>query len=142
MQKWKGGGGEIRREWVQSKPFQDYPKNKTIQVCCIWTFDEVSSHACRKVLPEESGHCTLFVVEYLHANQPHLVLFSAVQTMGDYLVDNEARVRDVELLTGLHFFPALPFTQAVAMRTYLPSGLWPLLSLWVGGGGRGASTLS
>ena len=49
-----------------------------------------------------------------------------LQTMGDYLVDNEARVRDVELLTDLHFFPSLPFSQAVAVRTYLPSGLWPL----------------
>lgn len=46
------------------------------------------------------------------------------QTVYDYLVDNEARVRDAELLTGLQFFPELPFTQAVAMRTYLPSGLW------------------
>ncbi|KAK7482275.1 hypothetical protein BaRGS_00026518 [Batillaria attramentaria] len=46
------------------------------------------------------------------------------QSVEEYLVDNEARVRDVELITGLQFFPGLPFTQAVAMRTYLPSGLW------------------
>ncbi|KAL8580376.1 hypothetical protein ACOMHN_037475 [Nucella lapillus] len=48
------------------------------------------------------------------------------QSVEAYLVDNEARVRDVELITGLHFFPALPFPQAVALRTFLPSGLWPL----------------
>ncbi|KAK7100774.1 uncharacterized protein [Littorina saxatilis] len=48
------------------------------------------------------------------------------QTPEEYLIDNEARVRDVELITELQFFPDLLFSQAVAMRTYLPSGLWPL----------------
>ncbi|PVD23081.1 hypothetical protein C0Q70_16343 [Pomacea canaliculata] len=50
------------------------------------------------------------------------------QSALQYLEDNEARVRDVELITGFQFFPAIPFTQAVAMRTYLPSGLWEISS--------------
>ncbi|XP_056017946.1 uncharacterized protein LOC125670329 isoform X2 [Ostrea edulis] len=42
----------------------------------------------------------------------------------DYLSDNEARVRDVELITGLEFFTELPVDSAIRTRTYLPSGLW------------------
>lgn len=57
-------------------------------------------------------------------NASYFHLQSALQ----YLEDNEARVRDVELITGFQFFPAIPFTQAVAMRTYLPSGLWEISS--------------
>ncbi|KAJ8305988.1 hypothetical protein KUTeg_016533 [Tegillarca granosa] len=41
-----------------------------------------------------------------------------------YLSNNEARVRDVEWLSGLQFYTSIDNKIAVKLRTYLPSGLW------------------
>lgn len=47
-----------------------------------------------------------------------------LQSPDDYLSDNEARVRDVEIVTGLEFFTGLAFDSAIRTRTYLPRGVW------------------
>lgn len=47
-----------------------------------------------------------------------------LQSPDDYLSDNDARVRDVEIVTGLEFFTGLAFDSAIRTRTYLPSGVW------------------
>ncbi|XP_078319808.1 uncharacterized protein LOC111119482 isoform X2 [Crassostrea virginica] len=47
-----------------------------------------------------------------------------MQSSKDYLGDNEARVRDVEIITGLEFFTSLSVDSAIRTRTYLPSGVW------------------
>ena len=45
-----------------------------------------------------------------------------------YLKHNTARVRDIELLTGLIFFNQLSSKQRVDVSTYLSVNLWPRLS--------------
>ncbi|XP_062607940.1 uncharacterized protein LOC134269752 isoform X1 [Saccostrea cucullata] len=55
---------------------------------------------------------------------PHIEKESNCLSVEAYLQDNEARVRDVELITGLEFFTNLPVDNSVRARTYLPSGLW------------------
>jgi hypothetical protein len=47
---------------------------------------------------------------------------SADQVTDNYLTDNEARIRDIELLTGLQFFTG--HKNHVLLRTFLPHGLW------------------
>ncbi|OWF35917.1 Ectonucleotide pyrophosphatase/phosphodiesterase family member 3 [Mizuhopecten yessoensis] len=51
--------------------------------------------------------------------------------LADYLKDNIARVRDVELLTGLNFFVEGRFSvsEAARLRTHLSEKLWPSQSL-------------
>lgn len=46
------------------------------------------------------------------------------------LRENVARVKDVEIATGLHFFSQLPISQAARLQTFLPTKVWdgsPLL---------------
>lgn len=40
------------------------------------------------------------------------------------LLENVARVRDVELLTGLNFFPGLDPALSARLRTHVPTALW------------------
>lgn len=55
---------------------------------------------------------------------PHIEKDTNCLSPDDYLSDNEARVRDVEIVTGLEFFTGLAFDSAIRTRTYLPSGVW------------------
>ena len=38
--------------------------------------------------------------------------------------DNAARMRDVELVTGLRFFPKIKAEDSVRLKTFLPESLW------------------
>ncbi|XP_074642804.1 venom phosphodiesterase 2-like [Tubulanus polymorphus] len=44
----------------------------------------------------------------------------------EYLLLNSARVRDVELLTGLLFYPKLPRYNTIRLQTFLLDSLWPV----------------
>ena len=46
----------------------------------------------------------------------------------NYIKYNVARVRDIELLTGLQFFPNMENTPRLRLDTYLQVGLWERLS--------------
>ncbi|XP_071118759.1 uncharacterized protein [Haliotis cracherodii] len=46
------------------------------------------------------------------------------QNATQYLLENEVRVRDVELLTGLEFFTNTPVESSAQLRTALPHTLW------------------
>lgn len=41
-----------------------------------------------------------------------------------YLKDNVARIRDIELLTGLRFMTSYEASTGARFRTYLPEELW------------------
>ena len=53
--------------------------------------------------------------------------------MDAYLKDNVARVRDIELLTGLIFFSRMNVSNATRLKTYLPVDIWPAEKLrkWI-----------
>ncbi|XP_053394488.1 uncharacterized protein LOC123525750 isoform X2 [Mercenaria mercenaria] len=51
---------------------------------------------------------------------PHLNHTTICKDIDTFLKENEARVRDVELLTGLGLLTAVPFDVAVRLRTFLP----------------------
>ncbi|CAH1773184.1 unnamed protein product [Owenia fusiformis] len=57
---------------------------------------------------------------------PHMNSTVNCYTMQDYLLDNGARLKDVELLTGLLFSPSMATSEAPQYRTFLPTSLWPL----------------
>ena len=46
----------------------------------------------------------------------------------NYIKNNVARVRDIELLTGLQFFPDLDNTPRLRLETHLDVGLWDRLT--------------
>ena len=48
----------------------------------------------------------------------------------EYIKNNVARVKDVELLTGLTFFPHLDSTARLRLNTHLAVGLWDRLT-WI-----------
>ena len=54
------------------------------------------------------------------------------QRADKYIQDNVARVRDIELLTGLQFLVSLPRGQAARLRTFLPEEIWKtdLVKAW------------
>ena len=49
------------------------------------------------------------------------ILFQRVQ---DFIAINEARVRDVEIITGLRFFTTLSVEDRVKLQISLPDGTW------------------
>lgn len=57
---------------------------------------------------------------------PHLVKqpCSKYQSSAQYLLENTARVRDIELLTGISFFSGLPPAEQARLKTISPSRLW------------------
>ncbi|WAR23185.1 PDE-like protein [Mya arenaria] len=63
-----------------------------------------------------------------HVNETHNCLPDK-----EYLINNVARVRDIEHLTGQRFFTALDVPLSARLRTYLPLDLWstPLITPWV-----------
>ena len=46
------------------------------------------------------------------------------QSSREYLIDNLARIRDVELLTGLNFLTANNTQEAIVTRTQIAQSLW------------------
>ncbi|XP_069126683.1 uncharacterized protein [Argopecten irradians] len=55
---------------------------------------------------------------------PHTDTINNCQSTEDYLVDNMARIRDIELLTDLEFFTELSVPDSISIRTFLPQRLW------------------
>ena len=52
-----------------------------------------------------------------------------LQAKDDYLLTNTARVRDVELLSGVNFFAERQWfseREALRWRTHIPTALWPV----------------
>lgn len=49
------------------------------------------------------------------------ILFQRVQ---DFIAINEARVRDVEIITGLRFFTTISVEDRVKLQISLPDGTW------------------
>ncbi|KAJ7386453.1 hypothetical protein OS493_008582 [Desmophyllum pertusum] len=49
---------------------------------------------------------------------------SKVQSTSNYLLENTARVRDIELLTGIKFFSGLPPAEQARLKTIPPVELW------------------
>ena len=56
-------------------------------------------------------------------------MYVCPQNVPTWMRKHVARVRDVELATGLTFFPGLDVAQAARLRTFLPTVLWPAHSL-------------
>lgn len=57
----------------------------------------------------------------MFTNRNLSILFQLVQ---DYIAINEARVRDVEIITGLRFFTNLSVEDRIKLQTSLPDGTW------------------
>lgn len=55
------------------------------------------------------------------ATNVHLLLFKRSDV---YLKDNVARIRDIELLTGLQFLTTFGFDNAARLRTFLAEDIW------------------
>ncbi|XP_060077671.1 uncharacterized protein LOC132557191 [Ylistrum balloti] len=55
---------------------------------------------------------------------PHTESITNCQTTEDYLEDNVARIKDIELLTDLEFYTKLSPLNSVSLQTFLPQGLW------------------
>ena len=53
-----------------------------------------------------------------------------VQTAERRLLENVARVRDIELLTGLRFFPDLDPALSAQLRTHRATSLWTKPGSW------------
>lgn len=51
-----------------------------------------------------------------------------MEGQANYIKNNVARVRDIELLTGLQFFPNLENTPRLRLDIHLQVGLWERLS--------------
>lgn len=67
--------------------------------------------------------CTLFICVWP---------FSDLQNWNVYLQKNVARLRDIELATGLQFLTSLERNAAARLRTYLPEKIWEtrLVEAW------------
>jgi len=46
------------------------------------------------------------------------------QSSDKYFLENTARVRDIELLTGIKFFSGLPPAEQARIKTIFPAELW------------------
>lgn len=46
------------------------------------------------------------------------------QSSSKYFLENTARVRDIELLTGVKFFSGLPLAEQARIKTISPVELW------------------
>lgn len=57
---------------------------------------------------------------------PHLISRPCrkSQSSSEYLLENTARVRDIELLTGINFFSGLPSGEQARLKTISPVELW------------------
>ncbi|XP_067141418.1 venom phosphodiesterase-like [Centruroides vittatus] len=75
--------------------------------------DDINIHNC---LPQNVD-----VISFL---LPHLPEPENCQSAEEYLLKHSARVKDVEILTGLRFFSSLPVFEEIRLRTFLPSELW------------------
>ena len=53
------------------------------------------------------------------------------QTAERRLMENVARVRDIELLTGLRFFPDLDPALSAQLRTHIATSLWTKPGSWM-----------
>ena len=51
--------------------------------------------------------------------------FLQYESSSKYLLENTARVRDIELLTGIKFFSGLPPAEQARLKTISPVKLWP-----------------
>ncbi|VDK40890.1 unnamed protein product [Gongylonema pulchrum] len=79
-----------------------------------WTAD---GHSCKDATQTR-------VLSFVLPNHPDDLNCLDVE---EYLRTNTARVRDIELLTGLEFFTSrsrYPETVALKMRTYIQNGIW------------------
>lgn len=56
---------------------------------------------------------------------PHLPNVTNCMTEDAYLLENTARIRDIELLTGMQLLVANTTHSAILSRTYIPHTLWP-----------------
>ena len=52
-----------------------------------------------------------------------VIFFFTFKSYKDYLRDNVARIRDIELLTGLQFM-TFQSNKSARLRTFLPEELW------------------
>lgn len=75
--------------------------------------NDVNLHSC---LPQN--------IDVLSFILPHLPEPENCQPLEAYLLKHSARVKDVEILTGLRFSSSLPVYEEIRLKTYLPSKLW------------------
>ncbi|XP_076096525.1 uncharacterized protein LOC143067274 isoform X4 [Mytilus galloprovincialis] len=69
-------------------------------------------------------NCITTDLELLSFILPHLPAVPNCMPDEDYLMENVARIRDIELLTGIQFLTGLPDDTAASLRTFLPTSLW------------------
>lgn len=75
--------------------------------------------------------CFIYFFPFYGENNtiPSKILFAFfIQTEEEYLADNVARVRDIELLTGLKLFSSYNTSTRARLSTFLPVSLWPSLN--------------
>lgn len=72
-------------------------------------------------------------VEVLPIILPHVEKDQNCLKPKDYFFDHTARIKDIELLTGLTFMTDIPWEESIKMRTYLPLEMWESLrpSSWM-----------
>lgn len=66
----------------------------------------------------------LEVISFVLPHLPKLPCFK-YESSSKYLLENTARVRDIELLTGIKFFSGLPPAEQARLKTISPVKLWP-----------------
>lgn len=66
----------------------------------------------------------LDVISFILPHLPKLPC-SKYESSSKYLLENAARVRDIELLTGIKFFSGLPPSEQARLKTISPVKLWP-----------------
>ncbi|RMX52209.1 hypothetical protein pdam_00019216 [Pocillopora damicornis] len=66
----------------------------------------------------------LDVISFVLPHLPKLPCFK-YESSSKYLLENTARVRDIELLTGIKFFSGLPPAEQARLKTISPVKLWP-----------------
>ena len=82
----------------------------------------VERHTVRACTPKAPNLSTSRCVHFAQSQEPL-----------EYLRENVARVKDVELLTGLTFFSKIEASSRVILSTFLPEALWPTQS-WMDAG--------
>merc|ERR1712150_91156 len=85
----------------------------------------IPSHYYAVVLQCEEGSadCTSFADNPLSFILPHKNSTQTCMTPKDYTFDHRARIRDIELLTDLHFLTSSHTRESVLTRTYYPEDL-------------------
>ena len=98
-------------------------------LCCVVWCGVVLCCVVLYMVVMRGCYAWLLCVVVIHGCYTWL-LYTIVQIAERRLLENVARVRDVELLTGLRFFPDLDPALSARLRTHVPTSLWTRRGSW------------